>query len=80
MMKAQIVTEWTGTGLSGNPRRPLIADFYSMDWIDISEQPAEKIIPVINAMTVEVIIDDLVLDAIELDTRFVVLMSEVYIA
>ena len=80
MMISQILTEWTGTGATGDPRRPLVSAAYPMDWHDISEQPSENIPPAINAMTIEAVLDETTLTAIEADPRFVVLLSEVYIA
>ncbi len=81
MIRARIVTPWKGTGTRADPYRPQVADDYAMQQTDVTGQPVANIIPAPNAVTIEAIMPDATLAAIEADPNYgqgAVLWSEPY--
>lgn len=77
MIKAEITTPWTGTGTMKDPNRPLLPDIFTIkSWTDTTGQPAENLQPDPNIFIIEVVCEQAVLNAIELDDRFAVLWDE----
>lgn len=79
MMRAEILTPWAGTGTQENPYRPLLIDDHEVVlYRDTTGQVAENIRPDPNLLIIEIVCDDLVLDAVESDPKYEVLTSEEY--
>ncbi len=55
MLRAAIVTSWTGSGRAGDPYRPLAGDLYGLQsWTDVTGQDARYLPPAPNALVIEV--------------------------
>lgn len=75
MFLAQVTTSWVDLTPTHRGIR-LEADHGLADWTDVTGQPAENITPIPNALTVEVICNQAMLDAMEADSNCVGLWSE----
>lgn len=79
-IRAQIVSEWVGTGDIDNPRRPKVKDDYPfIGFVDVTGQPAENIPPFPNALVIEGVWADTVFAQLEADPAYQdgILWSEV---
>ncbi|MFN3652353.1 MAG: hypothetical protein ACK47B_22485 [Armatimonadota bacterium] len=81
MKRAEVLTEWVGSGEStGDPRRPRVIDVYPpRTWSDVTGQDGGALPPEPNAVVVvELVCDDAVLAALEADAAYAgaVLWSE----
>ncbi len=77
MIRARVLTTWIGTGQAGNPFRPRLADEYSVaTCMDVTGQPAGKLIPNPNLFTVEITCSEAVYGAMAADANYTVLWSE----
>ena len=74
-MRAEIITPWIGDGLdTDTARRPKLLDDYPAitRYSDVTGQPAPNLHPDPNLYTINCELDQATLDAIELDTGYVV--------
>lgn len=72
----EVMTAWIGSGVEGDPNRPLIGNAYSLKrWEDITGQPSANIPTDPNQYVVKALALCTVLDDIELDERFTVLWA-----
>ena len=77
MIRARILTPWTGAGTTGDEFRPqLAADYQLASWTDVTGQASGNLPPTPNLLTVEAMCTQAVLDAISLDARYEILWSE----
>lgn len=77
MIRARILTPWSGAGTTGDEFRPQLAiDYQLASWTDVTGQASGNLPPAPNLLTVEVTSTQAVLDAIALDTRYAILWSE----
>ena len=76
MYNARVVTQWVAaTTERGN--HPRIDDDHNLySWSDVTGQSVDVISPDPNAYTVEVVCDEVTLDALEADDNCVVMWSE----
>lgn len=72
MKRAQLLTLWTGSGISmADARRPQIAqDFTLFKCTDMTGQPAANLIPSPNLYVVEIVCEDAVMAAIEASAEY----------
>lgn len=90
MIRARVVTPWTGTGVDDDPFRPLLPDNYPHSYysdgmvhiegvqkcIDVTLQPVCELCPDPNAFVVEIEAEQVVIDAIDVDPTFTILWQE----
>lgn len=72
MTRAQIATQWVGTGTDQDPYRfKLLADYPTIAGsADVTLTPIANIAPIPNALVVEAVMDDATLAAIEADPNY----------
>ena len=77
MWTAEIATAWTGAGAENDPNRPALGDAYALKkWEDVTGQPSANLQPDPNLYVVRVECEASVLDAIEADGDYLVLIAE----
>jgi len=77
MWRAEIVTPWAGTGTGGDPNRPCIDGDYALAKSeDVTSQLSANLRPDPNLYVVRVECEAVVLDAIEADGDYLVLIAE----
>jgi hypothetical protein len=75
MARALIAGRWIGTGTSIDPYRSGISDDYpAADWTDFVGQPASILPPAPNVYLVLASAPDATIDAIQADSRYLVLI------
>ena len=80
MIKANIITPWSGAGTEKDAYRPMLCDVFEIaSWQDITGQSSENLQPSPNLYVVEVETENSILEKIETDTRFRVLWSEQFL-
>jgi len=78
MNVAEIITPWIGTGTPADPNRPQLGDDHALSkWEDVTGQPSANLKPLPNLFVVRAEMTDAVLTAIEADSTYEVLWSEV---
>jgi hypothetical protein len=76
-MIAEVMTSWTGTGAEGSAFSCNIAEEYQIKrWTDLTAQPVSSLKPEPNLYSIEIIVDDLVLEQIEGDLKYYVVWQE----
>ena len=74
MERAEVVTDWIGTGAQEDSNRPSLGDAFTLSkWEDITGQPAANIRPDPNAYVVYTEAETAVMDAIAADPNHVIL-------
>jgi hypothetical protein len=71
MIRARVLTTWTGAGTEADPRRPKIKDEYRPTRMeDVTGQPAGNLAPSPNLVTVEITVPDPVFNQILADPNY----------
>jgi len=79
MWNAEIATSWQGNGTDEVPFAPILGALLTQEgegWEDVTAQPSANLTPDPNVYIVRVRCEAETLDAIESDSRFLVLWSE----
>lgn len=78
MIRARVETPYAGTGTQVDPYRPRLLDEYPVQsCVDLTGQPSAELVPNPNLYVVEVTCDEATLAAIQADSRYTVVSSEV---
>lgn len=77
MKRARVLTPWTGDGSAADPFRPQVVLHHTLTTLkDVTGQAAGQLAPAPNLLAVEVTCAAAALDALEADSRYLVLWSE----
>jgi len=77
IIRAQVLTPWTGNGALASAYRPQLSDDYSgLTWKDATDTEAAKLIPPVNLYIVEIVTDEPTYNAIAADARYSIVWAE----
>jgi hypothetical protein len=76
MFRIAVTTPWVGEGTPNDPYTPLLANEYPCEWVDITGQPTQSLVPDPNMLVIEATVDEAVYTDIESDARFYILWQE----
>ena len=77
-IRAEVLTRWVGDGVSiGTAHRPQLKDDYVvLNYEDVTRQPSANLHPDPNMYTVLIECDPAVMNAIEIDSNYVVIWQQ----